>query len=373
MSMATMNLACKSNFVFNGSSCNTNIFKRFAHQATDFSYFTNGIKKPEYHRQFEHAVKTMQQYPQLMNNYFRSSAVMKQKGKVPFVHAQSSLFRFPRIFLETVNQTEKHYPPFFKFLRQPSQQFDVSAKEVKKKVDYHVKKHGDIAWTPGMWNPTCNRLDHDPNLRPYLVSVNYSMMDFGMMESSYHFLFSNSNASNKEDAYEKGMQAISTSLKRRGKEAEIPFVFDTFKHLQNEYENLKIGSLVLIGVPESIVETVAFDCKSFGIPTSYDVLQVAKNPSSSSRAYSDEEGGLQARIMVCKETMNPVSGIEIIDVNDTEEVEHFCKGFPVKNPTEIEGYSPFFKIGSSFMENMEHAKRKQLDVRVKQFAQTFIR
>lgn len=345
----------------------THVQKRGVHRSSDYAYLQKGLQINAYKKLFEERSHQMAQYPQFMDRYFKASAVMKCKNKMPFVHAQNAMFRVAHIFLKEFCEANpsKNY---FRYMRTPSAQFNIDKNRVMSKVEDYCKEHGESGWTPGEWNGGASRLDHDPEIRPFLISASYSLMDFSQWDSAFHFLFSNSSVTKQKEVKELANEAIATSMKMRGLKERIPEVVQTLEPYYEAYSKLQLGTLFVIGIPMEKIEAFAYDSKAFGIPSREEISQVAKAPGNSPRAYNSEEGGLQARIVIYKETLNPASGIEVIDVNDEEEVARFCEGFQLEPSEEVFKDSRIFQKKTSNIEKEAMQKQKDLDEKVKNFA-----
>jgi|GEM_PF-3376185 len=343
------------------------IARRAVAMAADAAYAQAGMHKADYRRAFENYAQSMSKFPALMERYFHVAAAMPARGYVPVVHAQASPYRGARIFVETLC---KSFDPntFFRYLRQPSNQFTLNSDEIMKRVDAHVEEHGDHAYTVCEFPGPVSRLDQAPAVSNHLLSSSYSMMDFGHMESACHFLFENRNASGDDAMENRCFDVMKSVMQTRGLEEHFPNVWKQMVPLLKAYEDAPIGSLYVIGIPKERVENFAYDSKSFGIPTGESVADVVKNLSKHPRAHCDEQGGPQARLMVHRDTLNPRSGIAIVDVSKPQEVKRFCKGIRIEDPKDIEVFAPIFRGGSTGEEERFERMQQRLDKRVMELA-----
>lgn len=366
MSALSIRIGGACSFSSTYRSLHAHSFQRYTHTAPDREYIRRGTEHAEYRRQFAANLYDMQRFPQLMQRYFKTAAVMRRKNLIPFVHAQSSGFMAFRIFTETLGHRPPSAFPHFKHLRSPSSKYQLESAELWQKIDGFITKHGDQTWTPGTWNTTVARLDTDPELRPYLISASYSMSQFAMMESAHYFTFRNRSVFASAAIAAVGNEAVVRAMRFHGYSEKSSQVLADLAPLFEKFSQLDVGSLFVIGIPQDKVGRFAYDSKSFGVPTGDNIEKVSQDPAASPRAYSDEEGGLQARIMLYRETMRPQSGIEVVLVNDEKRVNDYCRGFDLKPPEEVLEYAPIFKVSKTDIEQENEAKAKDLEKQVKQ-------
>jgi len=330
----------------------------------DFDYAKRGMERAGYRAVFDENSEKMVRYPRLFKDYFDVSGVMQAKGLVPFTHGVSSGFRSPRIFLEALNKKEMEGSNF-RYLRQPSAEYFVGAEEVTQKIKESMQLYNESPYF-GNRGP----VDSDLTTRNHILSASYSMMDFNPMESTFSFLFSNSSVSNPGQRREYAEAAVGKSMRMRGMSGRIPQAVDELSHLSAEYEKLSHGTLFVIGIPGETVDRVTYDSEAFGIPTEKQTSEVVGDLSGAARAHCRASGGFQGRIMLCKETMDPHSGIEIIDVNNEEEVASYCGGLSVEPPESDHPLSPIYKAGQSEEEEALREKQTELDIQVKELAKS---
>lgn len=332
----------------------------------DFAYAKEGVAQhARYAQMFQEKVATFCRFPQLFKDYFHVSSVMQAKGLVPFVHGVSSSLRAPRIFLETLNQRVLG-DTCFRYLRPPSASHRAPSEEVHQKLKESARVYNECVYT-GNRGP----LDFDPATAPHLVSVSYSMMDFDSMESTFSFLFANKSASTSEEMREFTEAALGRSMQRRGKQQILGSSVREIARLSDEYQTLPHGTLFVVGVRKEMLDQVTYDSEEFGMPTGQKTSAVVAHLGGSSRAHA-QSGGLQARVMMCRETMDPGKGvIEVVDVNDAEEVERYCGDAPAPTPPAAgHPLACIYQAGTSQEETAVRKKQKELDGRVRQLVET---
>lgn len=340
--------------------------QRFTHRAPDLLYLEKGLKHhSEYRMHYEKALFKMQRFPHLLERYFQTAAVMKCKNLMPFVHAQSSLFTPFRVFAETFGVQSPKYP-HYRYWRQPEGKYSIEYEQLKQKIEAFVAKHGAHSWTPGSWNTSVCYLDADPELRSHLVSVSYCLSEFTLMESANYFTFENRSILQDEQITKVGLASLEKFLKIRGKQKEFPKVASKLKVISEQLSKAPIGNLFLIGIPKEKLTRYVYDAKAFGIPTGQSMRDMCEDFSISSRSYCVEEGGLQARLLLYRETMRPDSGIEVVFVNDAREVSKYCQGWVLKAPQEVATYAPFFKWSSTSLEDRYEAELQKALLHVRE-------
>ncbi len=346
----------------------SNHAQRHVHRTPDFRYLKEGTEKSEWYRAvFYESSEKMKEFPQLMNRYLKTAAAMKIKGKVPFVHAQPSYYRIPRLFLETICKKDLAKTHHFRFLRFPSKQYEISKDVLMVKIQEYIKENGSTGWTPGEWNFNISRLDTEPKFRPFMVSLSYSMMDYTKAESAFDFLFHHPTLCPEKE--KQMMQSwIGNVMQIYGKKDKISDVVNEIAPYFHDYAQLPVNSLLVIGIPEEKVNSFAYDAKSFGTPTGKDISEVAKAPWTSTRAFTKEEGGLQARLLMFKDTMDPNCGIEVVDVNDESEVENFCNGYALTPVSEVPEFARLFPNVTMPQERAYRERESLLDQKIKQIA-----
>lgn len=319
--------------------------KRFTHRTPDFFWVENGVKDLGYCRVA----------PELMSRYMRAASACRQKGKHPFVHAQTAVFRFPRVFVEEVSGVKTRFTDFFRYLRDPAPQFAVEASAVKKRVDDFVEKRHV--------GP-----DEDPDLRSHMLSMSYALVQPGVCESAGYFLFNNRSMTRAKEIGKIVESSVVAVLKSRGKEHRAPEVMSAFWKMKKEYASLNWGTAYLIAVPDSLLREVVYDSKAFGIPTGEPIERMVKRSHESPRAFTCEQGGAQARLLMCSATMNPRSGIDVVDVSNPSEVESYCQGQEIVPVHEVPQLHSLFKGACGETEKAEMENRKKLDEAVRDLA-----
>lgn len=281
----------------------------------------------------------LQKHPYLTKRYFEVASVMHDKGKFPFLHAQSSAYRAGRIFIETLSgdsQKKSH----FKYFRQPSSKFFINRDQLMEKVLSSIEPASHI------------------------MSMSYSIFECEPEESANYFLFRNSSASNDLKNSE---EAIEVCLKRRGMQARKPDVSKKIQQFVKEYSKLKLGTLYLVGIPKERLSRYVYDSYPYGKPTGIDIHQVIDRDAFSLEKASIQRRAPQARLMLFNETMTPSSGIEVVDVTDVEESVRYIEDHRTTPPETGLPYSYFFPEGMA-QEDEDGKQRERIDAQVRQFA-----
>lgn len=331
------------------------VSQRHTHNAPDHHYLREGMQHLHYQRYFRKALPLMQNYPNLMNRYFKVSAKMTLKGLIPFVHAQGLEFRPTRQFLESLSGKTGH----FRLWRIPSAKHLETCQSIQAQIAKYLERHR-VRITPEEFDDYPPPLDETAEFRPKLLSMSYTMMDFAKKESAYDFLFSTRCIKTK--MAQECSTAVAHSLKIRGLEKHATNVLQALETIQARYKKLNVGGLFVIGIPKKSLKTYTYDSKAFGIPTGLDIAEVVKNLNQTQRAFSNK---LQARLILCKETLTSSSGIETIDIHDQQEVERYYEDTVFKEPESLEVYEPIFQKKNSPIEKELENVLADLDKEVK--------
>ena len=281
----------------------------------------------------EIACFTMRKFPQLMRRYFETAAVMRTKGLVPFLHAQHSALRAAPIFLETLAGRSSAKP--FKYFRNPSKEFEVDRST--------------------LWNKIANS---NFEVSSHTLSMSYSIFETQPEESASYFLFSNASVDG-QSCIEPGRRVIAEALRRRGVQ-----VSDTMRILERfceQYAQLKLGTLYLIGIPQERLDRFVYDSEAYGKPTGIDVRQAIDCHVHSEWNHTAP----QARLMFYNETMDTKCGLEAVDISDAKETEHYAQAAALE-PSEL--FNFFFPDPYSEVEEADERDRTQIDSEVRRFA-----
>jgi hypothetical protein len=341
--------------------------KRWTHRAPDLVFFNEGVKKNKhFENQVGNAIDKMQEFPKLISNYFKVATAATLKGKTPFVHAQAAMWSVPRLFTRELNRNFYTKYPFHHSLRPNSDKdYQCDRKEIEEKIKVFCQNNGDHGWTPGTWDRSPSRCDMDPNIRKFLISMNYALLgNVSTMESAYYFAFEGSKMRDDEHPWKIAEEVFRRSLQMRGTQNQDR-VIEELKDVFQNYEQLNAGNLLVIALPKEKLKSFAYDSKSYGIPTGRNIEEVASQPMRYSSHLSGEEGGLQARLMIHRDTMAPTSGIDVVCVNEDEEVDLYCKGFQITPPDQVPEYASLFKQKRTAVEESERQTRRELRYAIK--------
>jgi len=280
----------------------------------------------------------MDKFPKLMKRYFETTAVMHANGLIPFLHAQSSIMRAAPIFLETL--TGRSDATHFKYFRDPSKEFQVDREALWNKIvssDFEVSSH--------------------------ILSMSYSIFESQPEESANYFAFSNSSI-DQQTGIEAGTRAIAASLRRRSLQSQIPDIMKVIQRFQEDYAQLKLGTLYLIGVPKESLDRFVYDSEAYGKPTGLDVRQVIDRYAFSNWNHKAP----QARLMLYDETMDARCGLVAVDISDAKETERYIQLCETRSLESSELFSFFFPDQCSEVEEEDQRKRTQIDAEVRLFA-----
>ncbi len=337
-------------------------FRRYTHRAPDVKFIQEGqMHHVRFKDEIKEGIAEMNSYPKLMENLFKTSAAMVVQNKVPFVHGRSPMLGAIKLFVDALMCSKQK--GFYQYLRQPSAQYQIERQDLFDRIDQFIKEHG-FSLEPA-------RLDHVPELRAHLVSIGYTMTsNFAFMESAYSFTFKKpAFRGNIEDIFA-GVLAL--SMRSRGFSDKIPRVLKQMRPIFEEYNDLPVGDLLVIGIPKDKVEEYVYDSIAFGIPTGKKVWDVLDNPFESPKSLVGESGGLQARLMLYKETMTPSCGIEIVLANDDRQVEAYCQGVDLTDPRHVKAFDSILCQKYTHIEEFQKSKRKELAEKIISIAKNVI-
>lgn len=290
--------------------------------------------------------KKMQKHPQLIRRYFQVASVMHSNGKYPFLHAQCSALRAPRIFLETLSGN-KCNNSYYKYFRVPSLDFHIDRAALMEKIR-----------------------SSSMEVSSHLVSLSYSFFESSREESANYFLFANSSAA-QNGIFKLSEEAVYSSLKARGMHEQRSRIFQVINQFLKDYSKLELGTLYLVGIPKEHLSRYVYDSEAYGKPTGIDVQQIIDRYVLTSDNSKKGDRALQARLMLFKETMNPSSGIQVVDVTDPNECASYLKD-NVTPSFEEEPALSFFFPQSSNDEEVEMMQRERIDSEVKSFTKSLL-
>lgn len=363
---------------------------RKAHRAPDFKFLQEANYKRFDNRLYPNrncygepvirsACEKMSLFPKLMQNAINTSAAMVAQDCVPFFHGEPSGLNAIRIFRNTLVHS-KQDNQYYKYFRSTSAAHIIERSELNERIKKYIADNGiyksktaDGLKFSTIWgDPLLTPLDVNPHLRPHLLSVSYAMTaNVSKYDSCYWFTF---HPRNPVDKINDVFAIMATrSLRARGHSVEsIAEVIHEMRSIFNEYAELKVGTLMVIGVPRDKLSLYVYDSKSMGHPTDKNIHNVVNKPfEESTSRIMGKDGGLQARLMLYKETMTPRSGIKVIIANDNNEVEEYCSGLDIENPHRISTFDPLLYRKNTSTEEEDSQKRRALDARVAAIAKRF--
>jgi hypothetical protein len=88
------------------------------------------------------------------------------------------------------------------------------------------------------------------------------------------------------------------------------------------------------------------------------------HPFESPERLTGDEGGLQARLLLYKETMTPQSGLSVVCANDDEEVEAYCQGTDLTDPRQVKAFERILYRKSTPIEEENRQMRCNLKEKV---------
>jgi hypothetical protein len=335
----------------------------------DHFFLEEGIKQcPIFQKQVVLAKHRIKQYPAWTKQYLKAAAAASAKGKVPFIHGQAPRWRAARLFMEEIS-TKKGSS--FRYLRHPS-----SLDSIKRSALWD--KLTDLKVRTGN-----NELDLHPEIRSHLVSCSYSLWsNLTYLDSAFSYLFSRSHewrqgyqmTTEKREKFEKEevRKIVFQFLEKEGLPKDrIDQTVQKLCELSQGYEEFSINSAYLIAVPREKVNLFTYDSERFGVPTGKDALDVIDFPQEHKERFAGKtpSGGLQARILVCAETLDQRSGIDNIDLMNPEEAKEYAKGISMTSPEKVPAFSDLVSHISQ-QELLEQEKRYALDERIRQLART---
>lgn len=232
--------------------------------------------------------KKMQGSKTLVQQIVKVESAMIKKGYVPFVHAMPASSKIVMGLYDEL----KGRKAFFKYFRNPfSNEIDSHEKMLQKVPNTGFQK------------------------KPHLLSMSYALTcNNSPLESAASWGFANHYGN---ETYFSMVDEI----------AKLN-IHDSFKQkaraLIREANRQPIGIFYVIGVPKQSLSRWVYDSLPYNLPTGRSVEDVIKNPTVA-------DGGTIASLVISKETLDPDSGLVVVEANDQSEVEEFCKGMEFQN------------------------------------------
>lgn len=280
------------------------------------------------------------QHPTIVKNYWRLSKTMQKKGLIPLTHGQSATWLVPQRILQALGY--KHCQT----LRSPTEK---TVAEVRSMIESGLKKQRTL-W-PIYWAlyrlPSFiterGHLDHGMELREYMLSTNIGFFHCEHHESPLSLVFGggskwiqiegNVSILGSERSRLFAYSMIADALLKKGTTPEAFLqMCDKIHPLFNQAEKLRIGQILVLGIPQSLLASSVYHSKKYGTPTQMSLEEVLDSLSSS----EIPSIGCQTRLLLCKETLDPKSGIEMINLMDEEAVSNYCGELDFLDESEIQ-------------------------------------
>lgn len=274
------------------------------------------------------AWEKMEHTPSLVSRIVQVQRRMAFDGLAPFVHAAPASANVPFAFYRTVQRTN----PFFQPLRSPIDPQIRSVQEMWKKV------------------PSAEIKAPKPNLLSvsYPFPSNTSHLEFAAdWGCCNHF-------GNEQWFLMCGILCSFFNQYKTTFKEEIPPSFEErARHLIIEYNRLKVGTFLVVGVPKNRLPEWMYDSKPYNIPTGRSIEEVFANPERAA-------DGNFATLVISRESLDPDSGIVVVDANNPSQVRRFCVSEPW-----LDLESP------SSREADEEAERKRLNCKLRTLIDDF--
>jgi hypothetical protein len=95
------------------------------------------------------------------------------------------------------------------------------------------------------------------------------------------------------------------------------------------YTRLPVGDFLVIGVPQGMLSAWVYDSKPYNLPTGIDIAAMVERPRDFQLTLL-KEGAHMATIIMCKETLDPETGVTIIEANDRKATRAYVDGIPLQ-------------------------------------------
>ncbi len=289
-------------------------------------------------------------FPKFVSGALAVESAMLRNGKQPLTHSTPAILR-PSISLTTKLSTiTDERLQRFSFHQQLRVQ--ACARSVRN-LNLQIQKLCE----EGNETP-----DHHPEVRQSLISTNYGLLSNPVKgESSAYYVGRNWMA---DKDVMKGAWIASAMIREvlvlhDFSESEIDEIVKEYLPLLEGYMSLPLGDLYVLGVPNGILPRVAFDCKSYGVPTYKNPQDVLTSLDSCDRVTTD--GGHQARVVVNKYVLKATSGVDVVYANDSHQVKKYVEGQAMTPAEEVEVFSPLKLAVGSPMEDEYRAQKLELD------------
>jgi hypothetical protein len=209
-----------------------------------------------------------------------------------------------------------------------------------------------------------HQLHHQPKVQEHLLAATLGAFHDDVDESPFSFVFGGDSGSkylnmegnrsvlNQEATRVIADNMIRTVMCEKGYASQqIEEMLMSAKQFYEEADKMEIGQLLAIGVPESLLNVVAYQSKPYGIPTGKPLKEVVDAVSRSESLLNVDH---QVRLILGRETMSPDSGIKVINVMDEKEVEAYCAGAMLGSPWEDPSFGKLMRLPEVDREGNAH-------------------
>lgn len=294
--------------------------RRFVHRSPDRVYLSLWQRAHVDYRKEERDVKErMYNSPRLVENIMRAFVTLKKRGYVPFIHAAPAASRVVNAFAR-VTEREGRSLPFRQRSSRTMAPYEVVIKERPKEAGARDSRFLSMSYalTSGVRNK----------------------------ESAASFGFRNHDG---KDQYWDMLRIFEEIVPRKME----PF-YKKGEALIRRYNRLKVGDFYVVGVPKGLVRRTVYDAKPYNVPSGHDVVDVANHPERYEKALI-ENGCHMATMVICREVMDPKSGIVTIHAND-----EYVAG-SIAPLSSVKEYRGLVSPKDTDFEEEESRKRKEID------------
>lgn len=320
------------------------IQRRYTHRSSSYAY-AEIWKRQKIDYVAQMGRPHFQYSPKLINRILSVETAMRVQGLTSFVHAMPAGAKVLTEFSAAIYQNASNpWNRYFKYLRCPD--------------------------TALPWEKAVKQISAGPekSQKPHLLSVSYALLSgIRPLESAASWGFVNHFGNEQNLSLLSNLEAL---LQREDSRVRAYFR-DKGWQLIRQYGRLQVGDFLVMGVPESKLSRFVYDSAPYNIPTGRDVRSVAREPHKHLDSLMKEETHM-ASLIVCKETLDPRSGLVMVIANDEEEVAAFCGNRHFKPMQEVALYQEVLKTKDTGFEEQEREKRKQIDAQLKFLVQEFV-
>lgn len=298
-------------------SCGMVVTKRQLHHTSDSFYLRYWQKMNVDFK--AHTSGKMYQCPKLAHQILKVQSAMRQKGYFSFIHGAPPSSRILARLYEVMYGKQRTY---YKYLR------PLNAHCMGQELFM------SYSYTSGRWDE--------------------SAAYFGFKDGNYKYFTAVDN------------------LKSFLKEENVKMTPEFEKKILEMFRKAnqrKVGEFFILGLNEQDVNHVV-DAQPAGKPTGKDVKDVSRFPEKHLDTLEKQHAHL-ATMRLCYDTLHPSSNIIMIDPQDPDEVDAFCKGLSFKPMKEIPEYSGLVSECDTDFEAEMMEKRAKVDEEMEPVAAQF--